>query len=405
MKKLVSISPYATYPPKMGGQVVIDAMNREFPALDWQVDQFSMGIRKRDLASVGRIKKIDLMQGYTEWRRVEPITIVAFSLFSMLRLGFLNAGKLLKKRKWVELKKRLSSAQAVLFESPWCYNPGALTIPRGIPLVYMAHNAEFQLADLYRKQRNPFANYVAGLIERSEEQILRDADLIIPITPQDAEALRARYDLPAKKMNIVPRGINLDRFSVLPEFEKSVLRDKLGIDDRVISLFVGSAHGPNLAAAESLINISDQINDNILIIVAGKAATYFKGKDRKNLRFIPEAPQPFLQIADIALNPVVTGSGLNIKMLEYFGLELPCITTSFGTRGIEGKPGEDYLIAELDEFASSIAALAQDPELRKRIGRNGRLLAEKKYSARVTAQTILKLIEDWKHDYAEGSSG
>lgn len=405
MKKLVSVTPYATFPPKMGGQVVIDAMNREFPELGWQIDQFSMGIRKPDLKLIGRTRKLEIIPGYTELRRTDPVTVAVFSAFSSQRLGFLNAGKLLKKRRWTKLEKHLPSAQAILFESPWCYEPDVLPIPERVPLVYLAHNAEFQFAEVYRKHKKPFANYVADLIERSEHQILRDADVIVPITYQDAEALSDKYHLPKSKTHVVPRGINLDRFSILYEEEKRDLRDKLGIGDQIVALFVGSAHGPNLEAAKSLIKISKQIGDEVLLIVAGRAAKHFEGQNRKNLWFTPGVPQPYLQIADIALNPVTTGSGLNIKMLEYFGLELPCVTTTFGARGIEGQPGEDLIIAELDEFPHAINLLAQNPELRNRIGKNGRLLAEKKYSARVTAQTILKLIEDWKHDYPESSSG
>ena len=401
MKKLVSITPYATFPPKMGGQVVIDAMNREFPALGWQIDQFSMGIRKSGLVSIGRTKKFELSDGYTEWRRTELITVAAFSVFSTLNLGFLNAGKLLAKRKWMDLQNHISNSQAVLFESPWCYEPGALKYPETVPLVYMAHNAEFQFAELYREQRKPFANSVGGLIERSEYQILRDADIVVPITSQDADALSAKYDLSKSKMHVIPRGINLDRFSILSEHEKCDLRDKLGVGNQIVALFVGSAHGPNLEAAESLIKISDLVSEKVLIIVAGRAAQHFKGQNTNNLWFMPEAPQPYLQIADIALNPVTAGSGLNIKMLEYFGLELPCITTTFGVRGIEGEPGEDYLVSELNGFPESIGMLANNLELRMRIGKNARRLAEKKYSARVTAQKVLELIEDWQRDHSK----
>jgi len=406
MKKLVSITPYATFPPKMGGQVLIDAMNREFPALGWKIDQFSMGIRKPDLKSIGRTKKLESIPRYTEWRRTEPVTVAVFSVFSSQQLGFLNAGELLKKRRWTELEERLSSAQAILYESPWGYEPGALPIPEGVPLVFMSQNAEFKFIEMYRKQRKPFVNYIAKLIEHKEFQILRDADVVATITAQDAEVLSNKYGISRSKMYVVPRGINLDRFPVLFGQEKQVLRDALGIGDQIVGLFVGSAHGPNLIAAQSLIKMSEKILDNVLIIVVGTVAKYFKGQNKENLWFVPvEVPQPYLQIADMALNPVTTGSGLNIKMLEYFGLELPCVTTTFGARGIEGQPGEDLIIAELDEFPHVINLLAQNPELRNRIGKNGRLLAEKKYSARVTAQTILKLIEDWKHDYAESSSG
>ena len=47
------------------------------------------------------------------------------------------------------------------------------------------------------------------------------------------------------------------------------------------------------------------------------------------------AKRTLLQSADLALNPMRTGSGTNLKIVEYFAAGIPVVSTPFGARGLE----------------------------------------------------------------------
>src|SRR5439155_1549071 len=44
---------------------------------------------------------------------------------------------------------------------------------------------------------------------------------------------------------------------------------------------------------------------------------------------------PFLRAADVALNPMTEGGGVNLKVPEYLAMGLPVVTTRFGMRGLD----------------------------------------------------------------------
>ena len=74
-----------------------------------------------------------------------------------------------------------------------------------------------------------------------------------------------------------------------------------------------------------------------------------------------EFKQAVLGVADVALNPVTTGSGTNIKMLDYFAAGVPVISTPFGARGLGIRSGEHYLAAEPDGFGDVLRQLHTAP--------------------------------------------
>ncbi len=84
-----------------------------------------------------------------------------------------------------------------------------------------------------------------------------------------------------------------------------------------------------------------------------------------------DAPEvgSLLREADIFINPVQRGSGVNIKMVEAMQAGLPIVSTTLGARGLEWRDGQHLLIADSHEhFTSAVGRLLDDSELRQRIG-------------------------------------
>jgi len=79
--------------------------------------------------------------------------------------------------------------------------------------------------------------------------------------------------------------------------------------------------------------------------------------------------------------PVRIGAGVQNKVLDYMALGLATITTSLGAEGIEGRPGEHFLVADTaEEFVDCITKVLQDDVLRTRLIVDARSVIDRAYS-------------------------
>lgn len=88
-------------------------------------------------------------------------------------------------------------------------------------------------------------------------------------------------------------------------------------------------------------------------------------------RDVPD-PAAFIKNAAVAVNPARSGSGVNIKLLEYLRWGAAVVSTRKGAEGLHLREGVDLVVADgAAEFAELVVALIQDPERAARIGTNG----------------------------------
>jgi len=85
-----------------------------------------------------------------------------------------------------------------------------------------------------------------------------------------------------------------------------------------------------------------------------------------------------------------SGSGTNIKMLDYLSAGIPVVSTPVGARGIDIESRTHALVCSPEQFQESILELAGDLELQVRLSENGRRLVEKRYSW----ERIAKIVEE-----------
>ena len=74
----------------------------------------------------------------------------------------------------------------------------------------------------------------------------------------------------------------------------------------------------------------------------------------------PDVPDPsaYLRTASVAVNPAVSGSGVNIKLVEYLAVGIPVVSTSRGMAGLALRPGEDLLVGDAPaDFAQQVLRL------------------------------------------------
>lgn len=146
-------------------------------------------------------------------------------------------------------------------------------------------------------------------------------------------------------------------------------------------LFVGFVNfKPNLYGLNHFFDciypaIKKQIPD-VTVSIVGKC-------DRSKLPAWKDDPSVFVkgfvddlyaeyENSKVAIVPIYTGAGTNIKVLEAFIMKRPCVTTIEGTRGYSGVfvGGKDYLVSNSDEeFANNIMDMIINEQVNHNVSR------------------------------------
>lgn len=98
-------------------------------------------------------------------------------------------------------------------------------------------------------------------------------------------------------------------------------------------------------------------------------------------------------IADIAINPMLNGSGTNLKIAEYMANGVPVISTKVGARGYDFE-NEHLVISELNGFVKMIDILSKDGQLKNDYIRNAYKYIVENFSWDLISLKIIDLFND-----------
>lgn len=229
------------------------------------------------------------------------------------------------------------------------------------------------------------------IVERFERRTCRAASLVCCVNPEDAEDLARRYAL-AEKPFVVPIGVDLNRFPTRATAPGG----------KDIGFYGNLTWGANVDAAlwfaeEILPKVWEKHPDaRFRVVGPGSESLRFFGTDP---RFICVGPVNQMGIAtamqDVAVGvvPVISGTGVRLKLLEMLSMGIPTVATSLGCLGTGGEHGKHLLVADdRDSFVSAVSQLLSEPELRKRLGRAGAELAPR-YSWKSFYPRIVSMLE------------
>jgi glycosyltransferase involved in cell wall biosynthesis len=98
--------------------------------------------------------------------------------------------------------------------------------------------------------------------------------------------------------------------------------------------------------------------------------------------------------AAICVVPLRIGSGTRLKILEAAAMGKAIVSTSLGAEGLEFQNARDIAIADgPDAFASAIAQLFKDSDLRAKMGNAARQVVERRYSLPVLRESLRSALE------------
>ncbi|PVX82159.1 glycosyltransferase family 4 protein [Paraburkholderia unamae] len=278
--------------------------------------------------------------------------------------------------RWLEAIDALARRSDVMV----CSHPYTLPALREVfsgPFVYEAHNVEADLkADIYGTHQ-----WAIDRVFELERRAVREAALVSACSPQDLARLQALYgdaDDPRFGQGIVvANGIDVGNTPFREAERVARRRRELGVD-QPLALFMGSAHGPNIDAARVVIEAAAQMPDVHFLLLGSVCGEVRQWERTANVGFagvVSDAEKAaWLDVCDIGLNPVVSGSGTNLKLIEYAAAGVPVVSTEFGVRGIGFEDGQQYVRATGEDFALGIRTMlglaADDREALKRRARS-----------------------------------
>jgi glycosyltransferase involved in cell wall biosynthesis len=247
------------------------------------------------------------------------------------------------------------------------------------PFVHDSHNVEF----LLKREMMP-GNAVSDTLIREltglELSLVRRAAAVSACSLQDVHHLQKESGMPASHFVYAPNGVDVKSVRYTSPIERSRRKSYEGRPG-CVGFFMGSWHAPNVAAVARIFDLAIQRPD-LRFVIAGSVCEAPLARPPHNVTMLgtldDAQKHAWLGLADFALNPIESGSGTNLKMLDYLAAGLPVVTTPTGCRDLQLSNGIHARICELDQFAVAIDE-AVDPELGEALARAGRAHVEQHF--------------------------
>ena len=240
---------------------------------------------------------------------------------------------------------------------------------------YRAHNIEHEIwQQLEKKEPNFAKKYFLKLLAKNlktkELELINSVDFILPLSSKDE--------------------VNINKISRNPSFHIPVSIDnkKQKIDFSSISIcFIGSFNWiPNREGIVWFIkNIFPRIKENypeISINIAGiesEKINELKGLDGVNVKGFVKNSSDFLLDNGIFIAPLISGSGVKIKVLEALNIGMPCVLTEIASEGLD-LPHSINISKTADDFTNYLLQLINNESDRKIRGLDGYSFIKAKFS-------------------------
>jgi glycosyltransferase involved in cell wall biosynthesis len=278
----------------------------------------------------------------------------------------------------------------LLLAHPWLW-PAVKRVlaQRRLRLVYDAHNVEYRLKAQSLKPGRVGA-WAVERVRRAEAELVARADLTLACTQRDAEALAALGGVPASRLMVGSKGVAESSRA------DAVALARTRREPGHTAIFVGSNHPPNNEAARWIIQTLAPACPRWQFLIAGQCGPAAGAAPTTPNVKVLGAVDDLLALmarADVALNPMEAGSGINMKLFEYLQCGLPVVSTPFGARGFEALEPSGIVRAERAGFADALEALVADPARHAALGTAGTACVRANFIWPVVARRVHEAIE------------
>ncbi|MFK8039180.1 MAG: glycosyltransferase family 4 protein [Crocinitomicaceae bacterium] len=260
-------------------------------------------------------------------------------------------------------------------------------------VVLRSHNLEHliweRLANVEKKSaKRVYLKHLSSKLKQYEKQVLNEVDGIAAISFDDQKRYQSLdCNIP---LFTIPFGIDLDKYKM---------------SSKVMNTNISFCHIGSMNWAPNIEGVNWFLDDILPLVTNKEIQIHLAGREMPSYlmnlndnRVVVHGPvenaNTFINNHDIMVVPLLSGSGMRIKIIEGMALGKTVITTAVGAEGIDAIHNKNIIIANSPlEFANAIDNLVNHPEIIKLIGQNARNLVEEKYDNQEIVQSLLNFYE------------
>jgi polysaccharide biosynthesis protein PslH len=270
------------------------------------------------------------------------------------------------------------------FDLIQCSTPllGYYRFPSGIPVIGDTHNVEYDNAYRAYRQSTSIARKLYYLhlyltLRREEVNCCKKFDVLFPTSERDQQVFRER--LPAKRMVVIPNGLNVTFFKPDPTTPKPKSLVFTGLMN-----YYPNEHGMLFFLDNILPLIVSTTPDVLMTIVGAHPSKKLRDRalDNPNVTVTGyvEDVRPYVGAAQVYVVPLLMGGGTRQKVLLAMAMKKPIVSTTLGCEGITLKHEESALFADSPSaFADAVVRLFNDKALADRLADNAESIVHAEY--------------------------
>lgn len=273
-------------------------------------------------------------------------------------------------------------------------------LPKGIPAVFVHHELRFMrnerlLADYPQTE---VLQHRKEMVRQHEIAQLNKYDRVLTLTITDAQLLHENGC--QRPIGVSPAAVNAE---VMP----------YKAWNGTICFLGGYAHFPNQEGVDwflekvcPLLDAATQEALQFNIVGGGWPSSYENAHGIRchRLGFVDKLSDALH--GAILIVPILSGSGMRMKILEAAAMNVPFLTTTVGVEGLDFQTNQSCLVANTPEaFAKALQRLMSDESLRKVLSAEAQKIYQQQYSVEALTrcrqtffEEILQVYKQENHD-------
>ncbi|MBQ7550129.1 MAG: glycosyltransferase family 4 protein [Bacteroidales bacterium] len=242
-----------------------------------------------------------------------------------------------------------------------------------------------QESNLWRKL---FLQYRIQSLKNYERELGGKIDACIAVSDFDDRYFSKIYtQIPCQ---VIPVGLNIDDYEIKEEYLPSANPTLFNLSSWDV---LSNVEGAEWFFQEVWPLILKNFPDTTMHIAGKNIPEDLQKLMTRNVVIEGEvsSANDFMQTHDIMIVPLLTGSGVPVKILEGMALGKTVITTSAGAESLRAENGKQLLVADTpQEFVSHIGTCIQMPDICAFIGENARNFVALQHNNDLIVKQLIK---------------
>ncbi len=392
--RLLIITNKLPYPPKDGGSIATLSLAVKLSQLTTKTDILAINTSKHyfpvDNIPVDLTKHITFYDFFlnTDIKLTKLVTNLLFSKIPY------NAERFISEDFNNKLTNILEQNQYDIVQFEGLYVLPYIKIVKeksNAIISFRAHNIEHEIWErLLFQTKNPikkiYLKIIFNRLKKFELSYINKYDLILPITDRDATFFNNNGN--KKPLLTVPTGIEMKEYISDEKEETDISVFHIGALD-----WAPNQEGLLWFIKSCWPEITKQC-PNLKFFIAGRNAPdwFVKKLDSKNIEYLGEVEdaKKFMNEHSVMIVPLLSGSGMRIKIIEAMALGKAVISTKIGAEGINAANKKEIIIADnSNEFVNTITNLVNEPFVVKDIGENAKSFITKNFDNFAIAKELV----------------